>query len=201
MCCLCCWPGADRSPRHPITAVDHPVPLPVSSPPFPLLLPACTAACYLCPPPLASRRSSLPVSSSSCGQGQRSSRSTPSCWGATCETRRWHWRRRCHGGGVAAVACCVVGARTHHALPPPSPLPTALSPPPLPDAPPACSALACSACSSFFQSVCVLGYCIFPLVVACVLCFAWSNGLWRLAVAATGLVWSTRGESESGCSG
>ena len=47
---------------------------------------------------------------------------------------------------------------------------------------------------SFFQSVCVLGYCIFPLVLASVLCRLWYNAYWRTFVVAGALVWSTRGE-------
>lgn len=46
---------------------------------------------------------------------------------------------------------------------------------------------------SFFQSVCVLGYCIFPLVLAALLAMAWSNGIYRTILVVTALVWSTRG--------
>eukprot|EP00947_MAST-08B_sp_MAST-8B-sp1_P003647 g3647.t1 len=45
---------------------------------------------------------------------------------------------------------------------------------------------------SFFQSVCVLGYCIFPLNISAVLCLAWSNAVWRGFVVTAGLAWSTR---------
>ena len=45
---------------------------------------------------------------------------------------------------------------------------------------------------SFFQSVCVLGYCIFPLNVASVLCFFVSNWLFRVIVGTVCYVWSTR---------
>jgi hypothetical protein len=40
--------------------------------------------------------------------------------------------------------------------------------------------------------VCVLGYCIFPLVLAALLCFAWGNRAWRSVVVVVGLVWSAR---------
>lgn len=44
---------------------------------------------------------------------------------------------------------------------------------------------------SFFQSVCVLGYCIFPLNIASVVCLAGGNILWRIAVVAVCFFWST----------
>ena len=50
---------------------------------------------------------------------------------------------------------------------------------------------------SFFQSVCVLGYCVFPLVLAAVLCAFWSNSTWRTLLVCTALVWSTRGERDT----
>ena len=49
---------------------------------------------------------------------------------------------------------------------------------------------------SFFQSVCVLGYCVFPLNVACFVCLVFktvvSSLLINVAVVAVGFVWSTR---------
>merc|ERR1712070_210511 len=50
---------------------------------------------------------------------------------------------------------------------------------------------------SFFQSVCILGYCIFPLDVACLVClifksFLSSTILIRLVVVTIGFIWSTR---------
>ena len=45
---------------------------------------------------------------------------------------------------------------------------------------------------SFFQSVCVLGYCIFPLVVASILTTFWHNAIFKLIVVSAGFVWSTR---------
>lgn len=45
---------------------------------------------------------------------------------------------------------------------------------------------------SFFQSVCVLGYCVFPLVLASVLATAWANPAWRTLIVVTALIWSTR---------
>lgn len=46
---------------------------------------------------------------------------------------------------------------------------------------------------SFFQSLCVLGYCVFPLNVAAVLCFAWGAIVFRVLVVVGGFVWATRG--------
>ena len=45
---------------------------------------------------------------------------------------------------------------------------------------------------SFFQSVCVLGYCIFPLTISALLTFAWSNFVWKALVVAVGFMWATR---------
>eukprot|EP00944_MAST-04C_sp_MAST-4C-sp1_P008287 g8287.t1 len=45
---------------------------------------------------------------------------------------------------------------------------------------------------SFFQSVCVLGYCMFPLNIGSVLCYLWSNWIWRVVVTSVCLFWSTR---------
>mmetsp|Transcript_18019 Transcript_18019/g.33269 ORF Transcript_18019/g.33269 Transcript_18019/m.33269 type:complete len:197 (+) Transcript_18019:29-619(+) len=45
---------------------------------------------------------------------------------------------------------------------------------------------------SCFQSVCVLGYCIFPLVVAAVICQFWSNVIFKAVVVLLGLGWATR---------
>ena len=44
---------------------------------------------------------------------------------------------------------------------------------------------------SFFQSVCVLGYCIFPLNIASVICLIGGPLIWRLAVVAVCFFWST----------
>lgn len=54
---------------------------------------------------------------------------------------------------------------------------------------------------SFFQSICVLGYCIFPLTLSAIVCLAvgWSHCrstlclIIRLIAVAVGLLWSTRG--------
>ena len=48
---------------------------------------------------------------------------------------------------------------------------------------------------SFFQSVCVLGYCIFPLVVAAFVCILWTNTVFQIIVVTVAFVWSTRGEA------
>lgn len=48
---------------------------------------------------------------------------------------------------------------------------------------------------SVFQSVCVLGYCIFPLVVSALLCQLWSNPVWKGIVVSLGFMWATRASS------
>jgi len=49
---------------------------------------------------------------------------------------------------------------------------------------------------SFFQSVCILGYCVFPLVLSAFVClimsFIWKNLLLKLAIVSIGFIWSTR---------
>ncbi len=45
---------------------------------------------------------------------------------------------------------------------------------------------------SFFQSVCVLGYCMCPLVIAGLLCALSRNGLYRSAVVGAGVAWACR---------
>jgi protein YIPF6 len=49
---------------------------------------------------------------------------------------------------------------------------------------------------SFFQSVCILGYCVFPLTLSAIVCtvFSWmfSSILIKLLVVGAGFVWSTR---------
>jgi protein YIPF6 len=45
---------------------------------------------------------------------------------------------------------------------------------------------------SFFQSVCVLGYCVFPIVLASFLCLAWANHIWRAIIVVIAFLWSTR---------
>jgi len=44
---------------------------------------------------------------------------------------------------------------------------------------------------SFFQSVCVLGYCIFPLNIASVVCLVGGHIIWRMIVVAVCFFWST----------
>jgi hypothetical protein len=50
---------------------------------------------------------------------------------------------------------------------------------------------------SFFQSVCVLGYCVFPIVVAALLCFItdplFHSLVFRLIVCGIAFVWGTFG--------
>ncbi|KAA0156580.1 hypothetical protein FNF27_01280 [Cafeteria roenbergensis] len=45
---------------------------------------------------------------------------------------------------------------------------------------------------SFFQSVCVLGYCLFPLVIAAVAGLLIRNGVVRSVLVVAGWVWATR---------
>merc|ERR1712196_35705 len=44
---------------------------------------------------------------------------------------------------------------------------------------------------SFFHSVCVLGYCVFPINVAAVLCSLWGNIVFKIIVVPTCFVWAT----------
>jgi len=44
--------------------------------------------------------------------------------------------------------------------------------------------------SSFFQSCCVFGYCIFPIMVASLITWAWANIYFRLLVCVLAVVWS-----------
>ncbi len=45
---------------------------------------------------------------------------------------------------------------------------------------------------SFFQSVCVLGYCVAPLSVAALLALLWRNTIFRAVLTVVGYLWSTR---------
>ena len=45
---------------------------------------------------------------------------------------------------------------------------------------------------SFFQSVCVLGYCLFPINIAAVLCFLWGNTAFKAIVVGVAFAWATR---------
>nr|CCA22854.1 YIPF6like protein putative [Albugo laibachii Nc14] len=49
---------------------------------------------------------------------------------------------------------------------------------------------------SFFQSICVLGYCVFPLNIATLICMLLraisAHLIIRLMIVAVGFVWSTR---------
>eukprot|EP00301_Raphidiophrys_heterophryoidea_P005517 c12306_g2_i1.p1 GENE.c12306_g2_i1~~c12306_g2_i1.p1 ORF type:complete len:209 (+),score=37.59 c12306_g2_i1:38-628(+) len=44
---------------------------------------------------------------------------------------------------------------------------------------------------SFFQSVCVLGYCIFPLLLASIVCLLWGNMIFRFLVTSSSFIWAT----------
>lgn len=57
------------------------------------------------------------------------------------------------------------------------------------------AALALIACRSFFQSVCVLGYCLFPLTIAALINIFVDKILVRLPVAAITYTWSSIGIS------
>jgi hypothetical protein len=46
---------------------------------------------------------------------------------------------------------------------------------------------------SFFQSVCVLGYCVCPLVIAALLGLLWRNAFWRTPLVIGAFLWSSRG--------
>jgi hypothetical protein len=49
---------------------------------------------------------------------------------------------------------------------------------------------------SFFQSVCILGYCVFPLTLSAIACFitgfVYQSLLTKLIIVSVGFVWSTR---------
>jgi len=49
---------------------------------------------------------------------------------------------------------------------------------------------------SFFQSVCILGYCIFPLAISALVClmtsFVYKSMLIKLGLVVVGFIWSTR---------
>jgi hypothetical protein len=45
---------------------------------------------------------------------------------------------------------------------------------------------------SFFQSVCVLGYCLAPLNIASICARSWGNLIFRVVVTSVGYVWATR---------
>ena len=45
---------------------------------------------------------------------------------------------------------------------------------------------------SFFQSVCVLGYCVFPIVLASMLCLPFQNHIYRAIVVILSFAWATR---------
>eukprot|EP01125_Pyxidicula_operculata_P008303 TRINITY_DN2796_c2_g1_i1.p1 TRINITY_DN2796_c2_g1~~TRINITY_DN2796_c2_g1_i1.p1 ORF type:complete len:232 (+),score=46.08 TRINITY_DN2796_c2_g1_i1:26-697(+) len=43
---------------------------------------------------------------------------------------------------------------------------------------------------AFFQSVCILGYCVFPLMLSAFLCLIWSNIIFRIIVSIVGFAWA-----------
>ena len=49
---------------------------------------------------------------------------------------------------------------------------------------------------SFFQSVCILGYCVFPLTLSAIGCllfgYLFGSALIKLLVVSAGFIWSTR---------
>lgn len=46
--------------------------------------------------------------------------------------------------------------------------------------------------------MCVLGYCIFPLVVAAFLCALWGNTVYHIIVVTVAFMWSTQGTAGAG---
>ena len=56
-------------------------------------------------------------------------------------------------------------------------------------------------CRSFFHSVCVLGYCVFPIDVAAILCTIWGNAVFKMIVVPACFVWATGGGSAHLASG
>jgi len=45
---------------------------------------------------------------------------------------------------------------------------------------------------SFFQSVCVLGYCICPINIASLVALSWNNSYFKLIIAIVSFFWATR---------
>eukprot|EP01041_Mallomonas_annulata_P007319 gene7319-14918_t len=54
---------------------------------------------------------------------------------------------------------------------------------------------------SFFQSVCILGYCVFPLTISAVACLVigliYKQFMIKMIIVAVGFIWSTRGLPET----
>ena len=52
---------------------------------------------------------------------------------------------------------------------------------------------------SFFQSVCILGYCVFPLTLSAIIClivsYIYKNLIIKLLIVGVGFIWSTRASS------
>lgn len=52
---------------------------------------------------------------------------------------------------------------------------------------------------SFFQSVCILGYCVFPLTLSAIIClivsYIYKNLIIKLIIVGVGFMWSTRASS------
>jgi len=42
----------------------------------------------------------------------------------------------------------------------------------------------------FFQSVCIIGYCVFPLMLSAFLCYLWANMLFRIVVVLLAFAWA-----------
>ena len=47
---------------------------------------------------------------------------------------------------------------------------------------------------SFFQSLCIFGYCLFPLTMAAIATLFWGNLLFRLILSVVATVWSSLGK-------
>ena len=51
--------------------------------------------------------------------------------------------------------------------------------------------------SGFFQSVCILGYCVFPLMIAAFVCLIWNNVIFRVLLVLGAIAWALVGTSSS----
>jgi hypothetical protein len=95
--------------------------------------------------------------------------------------------KMCVRSGAGGAACPALGAGLSASAPFPLPAPHAHPPLPLsPSWPPARR-------SSFFQSVCVLGYCVCPLVIAAVLGLILNSAVWKVPIVIGAFLWSCRG--------
>lgn len=47
----------------------------------------------------------------------------------------------------------------------------------------------------FFQSVCILGYCVFPIMLAAFVCLIWANVIFRVCIVLVAIGWALTGTS------